>query len=63
MDGSVEVNGRVSYASQDPWVFSDTVRENILFGRPYKELWYHAVLVACALDKVGSFMIILGVLR
>ena len=52
MDGSVEVNGRVSYASQDPWVFSGTLRENILFGLPYKPIWYNAVLEACALDKV-----------
>ena len=53
MAGSVGVNGKVSYASQDPWVFSGTLRENILFGLPYKQPWYTTVLEACALDKVG----------
>ena len=53
MDGSVEVNGRVSYASQDSWVFSGTLRENVTFGLPYEQPWYTTVLEACALDKVG----------
>ena len=55
MEGSVEVNGRVSYASQDPWVFSGTVRENITFGLPFKQPWYSTVLEACALDKVSCW--------
>lgn len=30
--GRLLVNGHVSYASQQPWIFSGTIRENILFG-------------------------------
>ena len=48
----MEVGGRVSYASQEPWMFSGTVRENILYGLPYQKDWYDAVVQACALDKV-----------
>ena len=51
--GSVELQGTVSYSSQDPWVFSATLRENILFGKPYDKVWYEKVVTACALDKVG----------
>ena len=51
--GLVKVDGSVSYVSQDAWVFSGTVRDNILFGLPYKKAWYNAVLEACTLDKVG----------
>jgi len=53
MSGSVKVKGRVLYASQEPWVFSGTLRENILFGQPYQLNWYNTVVEACALDKVG----------
>ena len=52
MDGLVAVSGSVSYASQEAWVFSGTVRENILFGLPYKRSLFNTVLEACTLDKV-----------
>ena len=54
MDGNIEVKGRVLYASQEPWVFSGTLRENILFGQPYQWEWYNTVVEACTLDKVGG---------
>ena len=46
------VKGKVSYASQNPWVFSGTLRENILFGNIFDKEWYNTVVQACALDKV-----------
>ena len=56
VSGSVVVDGKVSYASQEPWVFSGTLRENVLFGLPYKADWYQKVIEACSLDKVCSFV-------
>ena len=55
MEGTVVVKGRVSYASQDPWVFSGSLRDNILFGQPFQPAWYHCVVEACALKTVESF--------
>ena len=52
MSGSVTVRGSVAYASQEPWVFSATLRENILFGLPYQPNWYNTVVEACALEQV-----------
>ena len=49
----LNIVGRISYASQDPWVFSATLRENITFGREFKREHYDRVLKACALDKVS----------
>ena len=35
--GSVKVGGTVSYAAQEPWVFSGSIRQNVLFGLPFEE--------------------------
>ncbi len=51
-EGSIHIQGTVSYAAQEPWLFSDTFRENILFGKAYDAEWYNTVIKACALDKV-----------
>ena len=60
MNGSVTVRGSVAYANQEAWVFSATLRENILFGLPYQPGWYSTVVEACALERV---MTIIHVLR
>ena len=52
LQGSVDINGRVSYVSQTPWVFSGTVRDNILFGLPFDQKRYDEVIDACALKSV-----------
>ena len=50
----MEVSGRLSYANQEAWVFSGTLRDNILFGQPYEPHWYNFVVEACALDTVSG---------
>ncbi|XP_042110943.1 ATP-binding cassette sub-family C member 4-like isoform X2 [Ovis aries] len=49
--GQVSVHGRIVYVSQQPWVFSGTVRSNILFGKKYEEERYEKVIKACALEE------------
>ena len=49
--GSVETNGSFAYASQDPWLFTGTVRENVLFGLPYRHDWYVEVIEACSMKR------------
>lgn len=39
------------FVSQNPWIESGTVRDNILFGLPFNDLRYQKVLCACALEK------------
>lgn len=52
--GLVSVHGRIAYVSQQPWVFSGTVRSNILFGKKYEKERYEQVIKACALKKVSD---------
>lgn len=49
--GSMSVNGKLSYACQEPWVFAGSVRQNILFGEEMDRQRYDSVIKACALEK------------
>lgn len=51
LSGEINMKGEIAYASQEPWIYSATLRENILFGLPYDFNWYNTVVEACALDK------------
>lgn len=54
--GEVKVTGDIAYVSQSAWIFSGTVRDNILFGKEYDEEKYQKVLSACALiDDMAKF--------
>jgi len=49
--GVLEVSGSISYASQEPWLVSESVRENILFGLPMRAERYCEVLRVCGLES------------
>ncbi|KAH8355857.1 hypothetical protein KR200_006141 [Drosophila serrata] len=49
--GKIRVNGIMSYASQEPWLFSGTIRDNILFGQPMDRQRYDKVVRQCALER------------
>ncbi|KAG0230887.1 Multidrug resistance-associated protein 1 [Actinomortierella wolfii] len=48
--GKVTMYGRsVAYVPQQAWIINATVRDNILFGRPFDANRYKQVIAACAL--------------
>lgn len=48
--GSIRINGKLSYAAQEAWLFSGTVRNNILFGEEFIRSRYNDVTKRCALS-------------
>uniref|UniRef100_A0A671QUB8 Canalicular multispecific organic anion transporter 2-like n=1 Tax=Sinocyclocheilus anshuiensis TaxID=1608454 RepID=A0A671QUB8_9TELE len=48
-EGQISIRGSVAYVPQQAWIQNATLRDNILFGRPYVEQRYRCVLEACAL--------------
>nr|XP_020840773.1 ATP-binding cassette sub-family C member 11 isoform X2 [Phascolarctos cinereus] len=49
--GSVGVNGSLAYVPQQAWIFSGTVRSNILMGEKYDQARYRQVIHSCSLKR------------
>ncbi len=49
--GNCRVKGKIAYASQEPWIFSATIRRNILCGSEYDGKRYRKVVKAAALER------------
>ncbi|KAG0361088.1 hypothetical protein BG005_009196 [Podila minutissima] len=47
--GTVKAHGSLAYVAQSAWILNDTVRNNILFGRPYDKERYLNTVRSCAL--------------
>ncbi|KAK5646961.1 hypothetical protein RI129_005425 [Pyrocoelia pectoralis] len=50
-EGDLEICGDISYAPQEPWVFNGTVRQNILFNKPYSKGRYESIISKCSLKR------------
>ena len=49
--GSISSHGKIAFVPQIPWIFSGTIRENILFGLPYIDTKFQHVVDTCNLRK------------
>lgn len=43
------MTGSIAYVPQQAWIFNATIRDNILFGRPFDQTRYDQVTYASAL--------------
>ena len=48
-NGFANVEGSVAYVSQQAWMRNMSLKNNILFGKPYNEKLYEKVIESCAL--------------
>ena len=54
--GQIYIKGKLGYASQDPWVFDGTVKQNILFGNEFDEKRYENTIQLCCMGHdIDSF--------
>jgi ABC-type multidrug transport system fused ATPase/permease subunit len=53
-EGSINVQGSVFYVPQEPWIFSASIRQNIIFGKPYDPKKFMSIVKACCLDEVTT---------
>ncbi|CAF4154094.1 unnamed protein product, partial [Adineta steineri] len=66
VSGKLQLHVRsISYAPQSAWIFADTIRANILLGKPMNDERYKSVIKACCLDidlenfgEVGDLLMI-----
>ncbi|EAS02536.2 ABC transporter C family protein (macronuclear) [Tetrahymena thermophila SB210] len=49
--GQIQCKGQLAYVEQEPYIFSSTVKENILFGREYDDDLYKKIIRACCLEQ------------
>lgn len=50
ISGQVDISGELIMVGA-PWIQNATVRDNILFGLPYDEVWYNKVLFSTCLES------------
>ncbi|KAI0446909.1 P-loop containing nucleoside triphosphate hydrolase protein [Xylaria telfairii] len=41
----------IAYCPQEPWIMNDTMRHNIVAGRPFDEKWYEYTIKCCGLAQ------------
>ncbi|EDV27231.1 uncharacterized protein TRIADDRAFT_54969 [Trichoplax adhaerens] len=50
-NGQIIYEGDIAYVPQTPWLVPGTIKDNILFGKPFDKEKYRKVIRVCTLDK------------
>lgn len=49
--GLIDIKGSIFFLSQEPWIFTGTIQQNILFSKPYQKDKYDKILNVCCLEQ------------
>lgn len=50
--GKICTSGKIFYCSQEPWLFTASIKQNIIFGNMFVKEKFDKVVEACSLKKV-----------
>ena len=50
-DGDMNINGTISYAAQQSWIFEGSIKDNILFTQDFDEKRYKMIVHVCSLER------------
>ncbi|KAG0364699.1 hypothetical protein BGZ54_007256 [Gamsiella multidivaricata] len=50
VQGEAHTRGRIAYVPQHAWILNCSLRDNILFGKPYEQERYQRIVHACGLE-------------
>nr|APD26522.1 ATP-binding cassette transporter subfamily C member 4 X4 protein [Brachionus koreanus] len=51
VSGEIDIKGSVFYVPQEPWIFTASLRQNILFGKPYEKKKFNEIIKVCCLEE------------
>jgi ABC-type transport system involved in cytochrome bd biosynthesis fused ATPase/permease subunit len=59
VSGNVDIQGSVFYVSQEPWIFTASIKQSILFGKPFDEKKFYKVVSVCCLSHVKQIVFLI----
>ena len=57
--GNVDLKGSVFYVTQEPWIFTSSIKQNILFGKPYDPQKFKEIVDVCCLKQVNNLILLI----
>nr|UOU03342.1 ATP-binding cassette subfamily C4-4-1 [Brachionus rubens] len=51
LDELQKMSGSLFYVPQEPWIFTASLKQNILFGKPYDKKKFDEIIKVCCLDE------------
>ncbi|CAF0703150.1 unnamed protein product [Brachionus calyciflorus] len=51
VSGEIDIQGSLFYVPQEPWIFTASLKQNIVFGKPYDKKKFDQIIKVCCLDE------------
>ncbi|RMZ95933.1 putative multidrug resistance-associated lethal -like protein, partial [Brachionus plicatilis] len=58
ISGDIDIKGSVFYVPQEPWIFTASLKQNILFGKAYDKRKFNEIIKVCCLEEVSDSQIL-----